>query len=702
MTPNGQKYLPIVSVAVLFMACGGSDSTHETDAVQDAPDATVATDPGPAHDLAGDEDPSDLAVKDQDPVDGDAGSGHPDLPDAFNGDSADGSYDSMELHEGVVDAWTPPCTIDEDCNDQDPCTSDSCEIPTGLCLHEPLQCDPGLDCFIGTCDEQGDCSYSAVQSDLCFSGPPAFTDDFEDQPLDQWTIIDLAENQLPGNEIIWIEDDARAHSGMRSLYLGDPEIKNFDTGKMVASAAVSSPITPSGEGPLTLVMWVWADVEDGDLWDVLSVVVKTESGDIPAWTKQYGFPMSVWTPVKVDLSAFAGSTFHISLVFNSVDDSFNDTEGLYLDDVFLLQRAPPPACTENPDCDDGVPCTEDACVDGACVHDFSSGCCSINLDCDDFDACTIDMCAEGACEYSQVADPLCCNTDWDCNDENECTSDECNKNRCEHSVLDDTGCCSSVTQCDDQDPCTLDKCADFQCSHFNICCSSDDDCDDNDPVCTNDSCVDEKCVFKPTGAPGCCTPEVVAFHFEDGGAGWEFDPPVGGVGWQVTSGGKTEYVSPTGALYYGNPTVWDFDNGAINGGTALSPPFMMQPSYPAALTAEVFMDTESSYSYDLVWFKVVSDGLPTTTVWEKNYYVTTGVFFNISANLSAWSGRTIRILIEFYTADDLINYGLGVFIDDLIVTTPCEPATCSSDGDCDDGVPASTDLCAGGICVNEF
>ncbi|MCC6645487.1 MAG: hypothetical protein IT374_07960 [Polyangiaceae bacterium] len=79
------------------------------------------------------------------------------------------------------------------------------------------------------------------------------------------------------------------------------------------------------------------------------------------------------------------------------------------------------------DCDDGVACTSDACVAGACVHtpvdsqchdaqacngvevcDPSLGCVSPGLSCDDGVACTVDVCAEptGACA-SKPDDSLC-------------------------------------------------------------------------------------------------------------------------------------------------------------------------------------------------------------------------------------------------------------------------------------------------------
>ena len=80
------------------------------------------------------------------------------------------------------------------------------------------------------------------------------------------------------------------------------------------------------------------------------------------------------------------------------------------------------ACRSGParDCDDGVPCTADACdaVRG-CVRTAISGCCDANADCDDGDACTgAETCdrATGSCEAGTP--PVC-------DDGDPCTIDGC-------------------------------------------------------------------------------------------------------------------------------------------------------------------------------------------------------------------------------------------------------------------------------------
>lgn len=595
----------------------------------------------------------------------------------------------------IVDA-SMICTNDEDCLGGNSCYLGRCEA--GKCIYEKIECAPDTECFLGSCVDIG-CKYEPVFSDECYTPPVVFSNDFEKLPLDQWTIIDLAENQPKGLEIIWKPSGHRAHSGSKSLYFGDPIKQNYDTGKLVASSAKSPPLTLKSQGKYVLVTWFWMDVEDGDIWDIVSISVETTDATIPVWAKKYGFPMKKWVPITVNLSAFAGKTFRIVFTFNSVEGSFNSTEGVYIDDCFVLQVSKTTKCVDDDDCDDAIPCTVDKCVGGICKYDYTEGCCSADIECDDFDACTIDLCKDGACIHTKTADPLCCNKDADCDDHNICTNDKCIKNKCQYSTSDEPGCCSKDIECDDKDPCTKDACIASQCSHINTCCKTDKDCDDKDDKCTVDSCVAGKCVYKPTGAEGCCSPTIINFDFEDGGKDWEFSAKQGNVGWQVVSGKK--FISGDSALYYGDPSKWNFDNGKANSGYATSPYISLPSGLYILLTLKIFMDTEAGASYDKLNISIESEGLPTVIIWQKSE-ILLNQFFAVNVNLSAWAGHDVRLKITFDTVDSIANTGLGVFIDDVAFTTTCEPLTCTDDIDCKDGINNTTEKCNGGVCSYEI
>jgi hypothetical protein len=135
-------------------------------------------------------------------------------------------------------------------------------------------------------------------------------------------------------------------------------------------------------------------------------------------------------------------------------------------------------CTQDADCDDLNPCTDNTCVDGTCQS-------ANNVEpCDDSDACTVDdMCADGECVPGEAPD---------CDDSDACTVDSCNPL---------VGCTNMAMNCDDGSFCTDDS-----CDPATGCVNTDIDCDDGD-VCTADSCDPAiGCVNTPI--EGCCVTDV--------------------------------------------------------------------------------------------------------------------------------------------------------------------------------------------------
>ena len=115
-------------------------------------------------------------------------------------------------------------------------------------------------------------------------------------------------------------------------------------------------------------------------------------------------------------------------------------------------------------CDDAVDCTEDACVDGACVNTAMDSACDDEVD------CTADSCdAESGC-VNAVDDAMC-------DDGVDCTADSCDAAM---------GCVNEGddTMCDDGVDCTADS-----CDGVDGCTATPDDlaCDDG-VGCTVDVC----------------------------------------------------------------------------------------------------------------------------------------------------------------------------------------------------------------------
>ncbi len=76
--------------------------------------------------------------------------------------------------------------------------------------------------------------------------------------------------------------------------------------------------------------------------------------------------------------------------------------------------------------DDGNPCTDDVCSDGACTHPADD----TNACSDDNACTTPDHCAGGACVSTYAPVPGCCTDDADCNDGDPGTDDVCTAGNC--------------------------------------------------------------------------------------------------------------------------------------------------------------------------------------------------------------------------------------------------------------------------------
>jgi len=156
-------------------------------------------------------------------------------------------------------------------------------------------------------------------------------------------------------------------------------------------------------------------------------------------------------------------------------------------------------------CDDGNVCTADYCRAGV-------GCQHVPRDqfpCDDGNTCTTgDVCRTGRCEGSA---PL------DCNDDNPCTDDVCAPTGCIHLVR--TGACEDGNLCTVGDMCVGSQCvagAAKACSDGNTCTT--DGCNPSTGACSNTSLPNGQVCEDGNVCTGCAWPEatvVAGWHMLD-------------------------------------------------------------------------------------------------------------------------------------------------------------------------------------------
>lgn len=97
-----------------------------------------------------------------------------------------------------------------------------------------------------------------------------------------------------------------------------------------------------------------------------------------------------------------------------------------------VDTGPPPECLTDDACSDENDCTDDLCVDEACVFEANEE------PCDDDDSCTVnDVCFEGSCSGPEALE---------CDDGNDCTVDSCNAaSGCAHWFMVTQECRPQIT-----------------------------------------------------------------------------------------------------------------------------------------------------------------------------------------------------------------------------------------------------------------
>lgn len=375
------------------------------------------------------------------------------------------------------------------------------------------------------------------------------------------------------------------------------------------------------------------------------------------------------------------------------------------------------------DCDDGNPCTSDACEPGlGCVHGpvegvacddqnpcttgdtcTLGGCIGAQRDCSDGNLCTDDFCEpERGCVY-RPNQAWCDDQDqctWGdrcelgvcrgieaviCDDGDPCTLDRCESGNCIH--LFTCWPCLDNAQCDDGNACSLDACISGSCEHVVSteagCCASDEDCSDQDE-CTTETCVGAPfgtCRRRAVYDKACCLVETFSATFQGGEAqGFIFEPPQAQVGWHLLKSGYS--TSPPWSLYYGNPQTLDYSTGVLaNSGSLWTPEILLPARVGLTFRFWVWMDVQPSENLDILTVTAHMD-LGEFVLWKKPPDHPMTMWKEVVVDISALQSRPVRFEFRFDTRDGLGNSGRGVYLDDILVRSTCKPVACVTDLDC--------------------
>lgn len=158
-------------------------------------------------------------------------------------------------------------------------------------------------------------------------------------------------------------------------------------------------------------------------------------------------------------------------------------------------------------------------------------------------------------------------------------------------------------------------------------------------------------------------------------------------------GGSGEWVG-SGLWRYGAATVgsrsatkaWIYNNGTNyndstwRAGDLTSPPIQIPAGATYYLRFSYFVDVEGGSPYWDQRRVQISDGGPFTDLLQLTDDKQIGqIWLNSGAiNLSAYSGKTIRLRFHFDTVDEDYNNGLGWMVDDISISTLAPNTSCAS------------------------
>ncbi|MBL8785934.1 MAG: hypothetical protein JNJ59_13620 [Deltaproteobacteria bacterium] len=388
------------------------------------------------------------------------------------------------------------CTPSEvaGCDDDDPCTTDTCEVGVG-CVHAP---------YTGACDDGDACTTGErCLTGVCTGGGPTACQDDGNPCTDEACLPDRGcvrtnrpnRTRCEDGNACTVDDIC-----MEGTCVGGATVSCNDNNPCTTDTCTANggcAHTPIAGGP--------GSCDDGDPCTVGDFCGSGSCNAGPALT------------CKSDGNACTSDTCVSGqgCVYPALADTTACSDG---NACTTGDRCQAGVCRPGaaPDCNDNNPCTNDGCdTELGCYHAPRTGAC------DDGSACTsASTCVDGQCRGTVYLD---------CDDANPCTVDSCDpQTGCKNVTIanntpcDDGDACSTgetcqsgtclaqtLVTCDDQNPCTTETCLPEQgcvsfpksgaCEDGNQCTGPDTcqasaclsgpalNCNDNNP-CTQDSC----------------------------------------------------------------------------------------------------------------------------------------------------------------------------------------------------------------------
>jgi uncharacterized repeat protein (TIGR01451 family) len=157
------------------------------------------------------------------------------------------------------------------------------------------------------------------------TGSIVFADDMESGP-DKWTVA--------GNNSLWHLSQLRANSPTTAWYYGKEDTRTYDTGGANNGTITTQAIDVTGTDDALLTFYEWSQVQSSARLDRTQVQISTDGQGWTTVFESHGTD-GAWVKQEVSLSDYltATSTLYLRFWFDTVDETANNFEGWYVDDV---------------------------------------------------------------------------------------------------------------------------------------------------------------------------------------------------------------------------------------------------------------------------------------------------------------------------------------------------------------------------------
>jgi|GEM_PF-4611595 len=132
----------------------------------------------------------------------------------------------------------------------------------------------------------------------------------------------------------WTVSNNRTETGEYCLYYGNPDINDYYTNNVENNGTITmKDIDIKNIDEPYLFFRLYMDTEKGDKYDTLEVFINDDC----VWQKNsQNVVMKEWQNICIDLQKYKDKQINIKIIFDTKDDLYNETEGVYINNFCII------------------------------------------------------------------------------------------------------------------------------------------------------------------------------------------------------------------------------------------------------------------------------------------------------------------------------------------------------------------------------